>query len=240
MPLVYKIVFPNNKVYIGKTKNISDRIKKHKYSIRYYDTKLTKAFVKYGFENLKWEILFESQDIDEVNNKEKEYISLHNSICNGYNISKGGDGGDTISKNPNKDRIIISQLRSKGVENYIVIDSKLSKSIINDYESGKYGIRGLSKKYKISRQRLTRFLKSNEILIDKNRSSKITTFTPSKELIDRILVQFKNGSTINQISKKENLTILLVSRVLHDIGIRKSKRFINGRRYDGKQPKIKG
>ena len=33
--VIYKATFPNNKCYIGKTKDISDRMEKHKYSINY-------------------------------------------------------------------------------------------------------------------------------------------------------------------------------------------------------------
>jgi hypothetical protein len=71
----------------------------------------------------------------------------------------------------------------------------------------------------------------------KDRSSKVNSFIPSQELIDRIIDFYKEGKTINQISEIEYLTILLVSRILHDSGVRKSKRFNNGKRYDVRQPK---
>ena len=57
------------------------------------------------------------------------------------------------------------------------------------------------------------------------------------EYIDKIVNLYKIGKTIKQISEEEKLTIMIVSRILHDSGVRESKRFKNGKRYDGKQPK---
>lgn len=235
--VVYKAKFPNGKVYIGKSKNLQDRIKKHRTSDKYYNTKISKAICKYGFESISWEIIFESDDNNIINQKEKEFIILFDSIENGYNTSTGGDGGDTISNNPNKNDIIKRQLKSKGIDNYITIDENLYSMIIEDYKENLVGIRSLSKKYNISRQRLARLLKYNNIEIDMDRGSKINSYTPSSELIDRIIKNFKEGKTIKKISEDENLTILIVSRILHDSGVRKSKRFKDGKRYDGKQPK---
>lgn len=56
-------------------------------------------------------------------------------------------------------------------------------------------------------------------------------------MINRVIDKYKNGYFIKEISKEENVTILLISRILHDCRIRESKRFKNEKRYDGKQPK---
>jgi len=102
MFVIYKAEFPNGKVYIGKSKDFDSRKIKHSYSTRYYNTKLTNAINKYGFDSIKWEIIFETEDINIINQKEIEFISKYDSIKNGYNISTGGDGGDTISNNPRR------------------------------------------------------------------------------------------------------------------------------------------
>jgi predicted GIY-YIG superfamily endonuclease len=235
--IIYKAKFPNGKIYIGKANNLEKRIKTHFSHIKHAKTKFSRACKKYGFENIKWEIVFESDNLEIINNKEKELIGLYNTIEYGYNISPGGDGGDTISNNPKKNKIIKSQLKTKGYMKYIPIDSNLKNQIIKDYLSSNFGIIDISKKYKISKQRISRVLKSNNIIINKNRSAEINTFIPSKELIENVINQYKNNKTIKDISEKENLTIMIVSRILHDSGIRESTRFRNGRRYDGRQPK---
>ena len=82
-----------------------------------------------------------------------------------------------------------------------------------------------------------RFLKKENILLDKERSSKVNTFNPTIGLVTKIIDKYQNKKTIKDIASEENLTIMIVSRILHDSGIRESKRFKNGKRYDGKQPK---
>ena len=59
------------------------------------------------------------------------------------------------------------------------------------------------------------------------------------EYINLIINDYKNGLKIKEIAKKENKSIMIISRILHDSGVRISTRFKNGRRYDGKQPKNK-
>jgi hypothetical protein len=160
MFVIYKAEFPNGKVYIGKSKDFDSRKIKHSYSNRYYNTKLTKAINKYGFESIKWEIIYETDDVSLINQMEKEFIIEYDSIKNGYNISTGGDGGDTISNNPRRLDIIKQQLKSKGYDSdnyYIEISDIISKSIIDDYIDNKLSLKALSRKYNISRQRITIF-----------------------------------------------------------------------------------
>ena len=76
--VIYKAEFPNGKVYIGKSKNFDDRKLKHSYSMRYYNTKMSNAISKYGFNSIKWEILYETEDFEELNKKEIEFIQLYN------------------------------------------------------------------------------------------------------------------------------------------------------------------
>lgn len=241
MFVIYKAEFPNGKVYIGKSKDFNSRKIKHSYSTRYYNTKLTNAINKYGFDSIKWDIIFETEDPLLINTKEKEFIVKYDSIKNGYNISTGGDGGDTISNNYRRTEIIKQRLKSYGhnPENYIEISEIIGNLILDDYIKNKASIRELSRKYKISRQRLTRFLLKNNIQIDIDKAVEINSKTFDSEYIDKIINLYEMGLTIKEISRSENLTIMIVSRILNDSGIRPSKRFENGKRYDGRQPKNK-
>lgn len=54
--------------------------------------KLYNAMNKYGKENFYYEILEENVPIDELNQREIDYIAQYDSYFNGYNSTKGGDG----------------------------------------------------------------------------------------------------------------------------------------------------
>lgn len=77
--VVYKITFPNDKIYIGKD------IGGHGHSIRYFgswdNSAVENDFSKEELSNftLRKEILFESSDKDEVTRKESELIKSYNS-----------------------------------------------------------------------------------------------------------------------------------------------------------------
>jgi hypothetical protein len=105
---IYKITnLINNKIYIGKD-TTSDP--------NYFGSGLLikRSIEKYGIDNFKKEIIDETDNYEELSIKEKYWIKKFNStnIEIGYNISKGGDGGDTLSNNPNLD--IIKEKISNG------------------------------------------------------------------------------------------------------------------------------
>ena len=88
----------NQKIYIGYTDNLENRINEHRMAMNHYDFVLYKAFRKYGFENFKWETLYASLDKDHCKNTmEKHFIEEYKSFigfndCNGYNMTLGGEG----------------------------------------------------------------------------------------------------------------------------------------------------
>lgn len=87
---IYKITNNiNDKVYIGKSIRIEERIKKH----RKADTNMPihKAIKKYGVEHFTFEIL-EECNIEELDDREIYWISYYNSKESGYNCTEGGEG----------------------------------------------------------------------------------------------------------------------------------------------------
>lgn len=109
---IYKIINDNNdKVYVGKTtRNINRRFKEHINCVKLYEnglykhqTKLYKAMSKYGVDNFHVEIIDYASSKDELNEKEKLWIEKLDTIENGYNISKGGDGGDLFRGHHHKE-----------------------------------------------------------------------------------------------------------------------------------------
>lgn len=226
--LIYRAIL-NKKIYIGQTqKDLEERKKEHKRDSNKYDTYFYRSINKHGFERIKWEIIHDNiltkEDLDEM---EIYYINIMNANDNkiGYNITPGGSGGDTISLNPNRKDIIKRVCESNGK---VFTDLENDENdIINKYLNGD-PIRHLSKEYNVSRNKIKSILVRKEITIRQSTGEdKIISF--NKEINERIISLFNDGRSINYISKHMNITILLISRTLHDLDIRKSKRFITKR-----------
>lgn len=98
---IYKITnLVNNKIYIGKDTTSDEK---------YFGSGLliNRAFEKYGKDNFIKEVIDTTNDYNELSEKEIYWISYYNSTDKkiGYNISTGGDGGDTLSNHPELDLI---------------------------------------------------------------------------------------------------------------------------------------
>ena len=99
---IYKIV--NNvtgEKYVGQTTNFSRRISDHKEKLRanqHKNLKLQASWNKYGEDNFS--ITKEQFDLtkEELNQKEIEEIEKEDSYNNGFNLTLGGDGGNTRGK----------------------------------------------------------------------------------------------------------------------------------------------
>lgn len=97
--IVYKHIFPNSKVYIGIT---SQKVNKRWSNGRGYkgSTLIYNAIQKYGWSNVKHEILFNNLTKEEAEQKEIELITKYqsNNENYGYNISNGGNCIGTLSE----------------------------------------------------------------------------------------------------------------------------------------------
>jgi group I intron endonuclease len=90
---IYKIINPENKIYIGESSNINKRWKTYK---RLEDVKtqpkLYNSLKDHGWEKHKWEIIEEIYDTNIRKHKEEYYISLYDSYNNGLNSSSKSKG----------------------------------------------------------------------------------------------------------------------------------------------------
>jgi len=96
--IIYKTTnLINNKIYIGKDKKNNPKYLGSGKLLKY-------AFKKYGKENFKKEIIQQCQTLEELNELETVWILKLESFKReiGYNIALGGEGGDTMSNNPEK------------------------------------------------------------------------------------------------------------------------------------------
>lgn len=92
---IYRHTFPNGKVYVGLTcQNPLDRWQG---GYGYKSQRLMfNAIKKYGWDNIRHEILLDGLTLSEAYEKEIEWISYHrsNDRAFGYNISSGGESGN--------------------------------------------------------------------------------------------------------------------------------------------------
>jgi group I intron endonuclease len=94
----------NEKCYYGSSKNIQKRWKTHLNQLRnkkHINCILQNAWNKYGEDNFIFEIV-EECELENIFEVEQKYIDT----CGDYNIGLKASGGDNISKNPNKDKIV--------------------------------------------------------------------------------------------------------------------------------------
>ena len=112
---VYKHKVPNEKIYIGITSQDPERRWQNGYG---YATQqlFWRAIQKYGWDNIEHNILFENLSFEEAKQIEIELIAkyhtfIHDPLCNGYNMTLGGEGslGHKVSeklKEKNRNRIL--------------------------------------------------------------------------------------------------------------------------------------
>ena len=96
---IYKIINTvTNEKYVGQTTNFSRRINDHRQKLNantHINPKLQASWNKYGEQAFK--ITKEEFDLtkEELNQKEIEEIQKEDSYNNGFNLTLGGDGGNT-------------------------------------------------------------------------------------------------------------------------------------------------
>ena len=98
---IYKITnLSNGKIYIGK-----DTLSNKNYMGS--GVLIRRAIEKYGIECFRKEVIYETDNYEDLSNSEKYWIEFYKSDDRNivYNISKGGDGGDTMSNNPKLNEI---------------------------------------------------------------------------------------------------------------------------------------
>lgn len=90
--IVYKHTSPSGKVYIGITKHKNPEKRWGKNGGGYVGSYFYHAIEKYGWDNIKHEILFSELSKEEACKKEIDLISHYKSLNISYNIADGGDG----------------------------------------------------------------------------------------------------------------------------------------------------
>ena len=86
----------NGKMYIGKTEDrFIERYWNHRWKLNkqlHENEHLERSWNKYGQDNFEFSVIHVLTAKDDINELEKYYINLHDSIASGYNMTTGGEG----------------------------------------------------------------------------------------------------------------------------------------------------
>ena len=124
---VYKHTSPNGKVYIGITSREPSKRWGHGSSYKRQNKHFWNAIQKYGWENIKHEVLYEGLSEEEAQEKEKELIKSYCSTDpeKGYNLTFGGESfqfSEQIKEKMRGPRILSEEqreaLKERGKEQY--------------------------------------------------------------------------------------------------------------------------
>lgn len=90
----------NNKMYIGQSiHSLSWRINGHLQCVkRGLKRKLYNAIRKYGWDNFEYGVICNCESLEELNQKETEYIIKFDTYKHGYNMGLGGDNNVMFSE----------------------------------------------------------------------------------------------------------------------------------------------
>ena len=102
---IYKITNPKGKIYIGQSINIERRFSEYKRIQCSQSVKLFYSLQKYGIENHIFEILEECL-LEQLNEKEENYILLFNSHIQGLNIKLASKPSWTGKKRPEHSKFL--------------------------------------------------------------------------------------------------------------------------------------
>jgi group I intron endonuclease len=100
--IIYKILGPSGKSYIGKTiQSLKTRIRQHRDSRSYCRT-LSQAIQEHGWENFKVSTIWEG-NASKLGEMERKLISEHQTMePDGYNIREGGGRSEKVSDTSRK------------------------------------------------------------------------------------------------------------------------------------------
>ena len=144
---IYKINFPNNKIYIGRSQNIKLRIWEHFY--KKDGTPCYFALKKYykSYKDIEIDILEEIIPYDHIRICQAEILWIDKfKSCdrqNGYNITSGGAGGGLGINNPaskiNEEDLnnIIQLLKEQKTDSYIASIYNLNSETVRRINNGK-------------------------------------------------------------------------------------------------------
>lgn len=105
MWIIYKVTFPNGKIYIGQTSRTLERRRYDHFSDAKHSqpnkrVKFHRAILKY--KDITWEQIDTASSLEEAIEKEAKFIEFFDSINNGYNCRTNRNGNGILSEETKK------------------------------------------------------------------------------------------------------------------------------------------
>ena len=127
--------------YVGySTRGLETRKRRHYYYCfqKKQDWKFYRFIRKYGWDSFEWEVIEHYNTEEEMIQGEIDNIKIYkekykNGVC--LNMTKGGDGGDTFTNNPNKEKTR-EKIRMAKKDFYQTPEGKKVQKIISKKTSG--------------------------------------------------------------------------------------------------------
>jgi group I intron endonuclease len=144
---IYKITSPSDKVYIGQSIDIERRFRHYKRMVCKEQIKIFNSMLKYGVDAHIFEVL-ELCDTEDLNNRERHYQDLYDSVANGLNLlyvkSEHFNGGHSEESK----KKISDSLKGKTFtdEHKYKIGLSNSRRVLSSETIEKHRVNGLGKK----------------------------------------------------------------------------------------------
>ena len=144
---IYKITSPSDKVYIGQSIDIERRFRHYKRMVCKEQIKIFNSMLKYGVDAHIFEVL-ELCDTEDLNNRERYYQDLYDSVANGLNLlyvkSEHFNGGHSEESK----KKISDSLKGKTFtdEHKYKIGLSNSRRVLSSETIEKHRVNGLGKK----------------------------------------------------------------------------------------------
>ena len=119
MKVIYMLISPSGRVYIGKSVKFSRRLSQHRRNARKKKTFLYNAVRKHGwnhFIKLVLEIFPFDVTVEHMSSREKHYIKKYRAFNRdyGYNLTEGGEGSPGYKHTEEAKKNLQSLIREKG------------------------------------------------------------------------------------------------------------------------------
>ena len=213
---VYKIISPNNRVYIGISSNIERRKSEYAKIKCKSQPVLYNSLIKYGFESHKFEVLEDFvSDYSYAGVIEKKWINEYKSNCikypdlRGLNVRDGANGGNNVGaamKEDTKEKLRQANLGKKYSEE---TKAKVSLALKNRVQKERtQELKDKMRKIKLGTKHTEQAKKSMSLAQQNQKGKRVLQYTLEGEFINEYI-------SLNLAARELGISAACIHRVVH-------------------------